>query len=78
VGGRTSARLLSLDLPFIWALTTTANLFLRLMHLRPASGAEMLHSPDELRLVLQHVDLDPGARRLIDACSTTLIGWLAT
>jgi CBS domain containing-hemolysin-like protein len=26
----------------------------------------MLHSPDELRLVLQHVDLDPGARRLID------------
>jgi len=29
-------------------------------------GGEMLHSPDELRLVLQHVDLDPGARRLID------------
>src|SRR5205085_2942374 len=28
--------------------------------------AEMLHSPDELRLVLQHVKLDPGARRLID------------
>jgi CBS domain containing-hemolysin-like protein len=55
-----------LTFPFIWALTTTANLFLRLMHLRPASGAEMLHSPDELRLVLQHVDLDPGARRLID------------
>jgi CBS domain containing-hemolysin-like protein len=52
--------------PFIWALTTTANLFLRAVHLRPASGAEMLHSPDELRLVLQHVDLDPGARRLID------------
>jgi len=52
--------------PFIWALTTTANLFLRMLHLRPASGAEMLHSPDELRLVLQHVDLDPGARRLID------------
>jgi CBS domain containing-hemolysin-like protein len=55
-----------LTFPFIWALTTTANLFLRVMHLRPASGAEMLHSPDELRLVLQHVDLDPGARRLID------------
>lgn len=52
--------------PFIWALTTTANLFLRAVRLRPASGAEMLHSPDELRLVLQHVDLDPGARRLID------------
>jgi CBS domain containing-hemolysin-like protein len=52
--------------PFIWTLTTAANLFLRAMRLRPASGAEMLHSPDELRLVLQHVDLDPGARRLID------------
>ena len=26
----------------------------------------MLHSPDELRLVLQHVQLDPGPRRLID------------
>ena len=26
----------------------------------------MLHSPDELRLVIQHVQLDPGARRLID------------
>jgi CBS domain containing-hemolysin-like protein len=52
--------------PFIWALTSAANLILRLLRLRPASGAEMLHSSDELRLVLQHVELDPGARRLID------------
>ena len=52
--------------PFIWALTTAANLFLRMLRLHPASGAEMLHSSDELRLVLQHVELDPGARRLID------------
>jgi CBS domain containing-hemolysin-like protein len=52
--------------PFIWALTTAANLFLRTIRLHPASGAEMLHSSDELRLVLQHVELDPGARRLID------------
>jgi CBS domain containing-hemolysin-like protein len=52
--------------PFIWALTSAANLFLRLSGLHPASGAEMLHSSDELRLVLQHVELDPGARRLID------------
>ena len=39
---------------------------LRILRLPPASEAEMLHSPDELRLVLQHVQLDPGARRLID------------
>jgi CBS domain containing-hemolysin-like protein len=52
--------------PFIWALTATANLFLRIIGLHPASSAEMLHSSDELRLVLQHVELDPGARKLID------------
>jgi CBS domain containing-hemolysin-like protein len=52
--------------PFTWALTAAANMFLRMMHLHPASGAEMLHSSDELRVVLQHVELDPGARRLID------------
>jgi CBS domain containing-hemolysin-like protein len=52
--------------PIIWALTTSANLCLRLVGLHAASGAEMLHSSDELRLVLQHVELDPGARRLID------------
>lgn len=52
--------------PLIWALNSSANLFLRVLGLRPASGAEMLHSSDELRLVLQHVELDPGARRLID------------
>jgi CBS domain containing-hemolysin-like protein len=37
-----------------------------MLRLPPASEAEMLHSPDELRLVIQHVPLDPGARRLID------------
>jgi CBS domain containing-hemolysin-like protein len=52
--------------PFVWALTSAANLILRLLRLHPASSAEMLHSSDELRLVLQHVELDPGARRLID------------
>jgi CBS domain containing-hemolysin-like protein len=55
-----------LTYPFIWALTAAANLFLRLLGLRPASGAEMLHSSEELRMVLQHVDLDINARRLID------------
>lgn len=52
--------------PIIWTLNSSANLFLRLLGLHPASSAEMLHSSDELRLVLQHVELDPGARRLID------------
>ena len=52
--------------PVIWALNGSANLCLRLVGLHPASGAEMLHSSDELRLVLQHVELDQGARRLID------------
>jgi CBS domain containing-hemolysin-like protein len=53
-------------LPFIWVVNTTSNLMLRLMGLRPASEAEMLHSPSELRAVLQHVALAPGARRMID------------
>lgn len=52
--------------PVIWFLNSAANLLLRMIGLRPASDAEMLHSPDELRLVLHHVKLDPGARRLID------------
>jgi CBS domain containing-hemolysin-like protein len=55
-----------LTFPLVWILKTSSNLMLRLMGLRPASEAEMLHSADELRLVLQHVRLEPGARRLID------------
>ncbi len=52
--------------PFTWLLKAAAGLVLRILRLPPASEAEMLHSPDELRLVIQHVQLDPGARRLID------------
>jgi CBS domain containing-hemolysin-like protein len=55
-----------LAFPLIWTLNATSNLALRLFGLRPVSEAELLHSPEELRLVLQHVKLDPGARRLID------------
>jgi CBS domain containing-hemolysin-like protein len=55
-----------LAFPLIWLLNTAANLVLGLLGLRAATEAEMLHSPNELRLVLQHVKLDPGARRLID------------
>ena len=55
-----------LAFPLIWTLKGAAFLVLRLLRLPPASEAEMLHSPEELRLVIQHVQLDPGARRLID------------
>jgi CBS domain containing-hemolysin-like protein len=55
-----------LAFPIVWILKTSSNLMLRFIGLRPASEAEMLHSADELRLVLQHVRLEPGARRLID------------
>ena len=55
-----------LAFPVIWTLKGRPRLVLRLLRLPPASEAEMLHSPEELRLVLQHVQLDPGARRLID------------
>jgi CBS domain containing-hemolysin-like protein len=52
--------------PVTWMLKVAAGFVLRVLRLPPASEAEMLHSPDELRLVIQHVQLDPGARRLID------------
>jgi CBS domain containing-hemolysin-like protein len=52
--------------PLIQTLKGAASLVLKALRLPPASEAEMLHSPEELRLVIQHVQLDPGARRLID------------
>ncbi len=55
-----------LAFPLIWLLNSASNLVVRLLGLNPATEAEMLHSPNELRLVLQHVKLEPGARRLID------------
>ncbi len=56
----------TLAFPLTWTLKAAAALVLKALRLPPASEAEMLHSPDELRLVLQHVQLEPGARRLID------------
>jgi CBS domain containing-hemolysin-like protein len=47
--------------PLIWTLNTASRLVLRLLGLRSATEAELVQ-----RLVLQHVKLDPGARRLID------------
>jgi CBS domain containing-hemolysin-like protein len=52
--------------PFIWILNGAARVVLRLLRLRPATESESFHSPEELRLVLHNVALDPGARRLID------------
>jgi CBS domain containing-hemolysin-like protein len=52
--------------PLIWVLNQASNLTLRLLRLKPASEAELVHSPEELRLVLQHVPLEAGARRLMD------------
>jgi CBS domain containing-hemolysin-like protein len=52
--------------PVIWALNTASWLFLRMFGLRRTTEIEMLHSPEELRLILQRVELEPGARRVMD------------
>ena len=52
--------------PLIWTLNTASWLVLRLFGLHRASEVEMLHSPEELRLILQRVALEPGPRRVID------------
>jgi CBS domain containing-hemolysin-like protein len=52
--------------PLTFALRNSSALILKILRLPPTSEAELLHSPEEMRLVLQHVQLDPGARRLID------------
>lgn len=52
--------------PLIWTLNTAANLFLRMLGLHSTSEAEFLHSPQEMRMVLEHASMEPGARRLID------------
>lgn len=52
--------------PVIWVLNAVSRLVLCIFGLRRASEVEMLHSPEELRLILQRVELEPGARRVID------------
>jgi CBS domain containing-hemolysin-like protein len=52
--------------PLIWLLNRSSSLVLRLFGLQPASEAEAVHTPEEMRLVLQHVRLGGGARGLID------------
>ncbi len=38
--------------PFIWALNSTANYFLRLVGIQPASEGDLAHSEEELRILL--------------------------
>ena len=40
--------------PIIWTLNRTTNAVLRLIGIKPASGNEMAHSQEELRLILAH------------------------
>jgi CBS domain containing-hemolysin-like protein len=48
--------------PVIWILNHSAQLVLRVVGLGPVGEAEKLHSPQELRMLLPHVAMDPGAR----------------
>ncbi len=52
--------------PLIWLLNSASWAVLRLFRLHRVREIEPLHSPDELRLILQHVELPPSTRRLID------------
>ncbi len=52
--------------PIIWILNRSSSLVLRLLGLKPVTEAELIHSPEEMRLVLQHVPLEAGPRRLMD------------
>jgi len=52
--------------PLIWFLNGAATLFLKLIGLGRVTQIDALHSPQELRLILQHVAIEPSARRLID------------
>lgn len=43
-----------LSYPLIWSLNNTANFFLRMIGIRPASESETAHSEEELRMILAH------------------------
>ena len=53
-------------LPLTWSLNAVAQLILRGFRMRGPTDAENGRSPEELRLVLAQVNLDPRARSLID------------
>jgi CBS domain containing-hemolysin-like protein len=52
--------------PIIWLLNNASGLVLRLIGLRRVPEVDALHSPAELRMVLQHVAIEPSARKLMD------------
>ncbi len=52
--------------PIIWVLNGAANVLLRVVGLGRTTEIEALHSPQEMRLILQQVAIDPSARRLMD------------
>jgi CBS domain containing-hemolysin-like protein len=52
--------------PVIWTLNQSSRVVLAMFRLKPASEAERVHSPEELRLLLPHVAMEASARRLID------------
>jgi CBS domain containing-hemolysin-like protein len=52
--------------PIVWTLNAAATGVLHLVGLTRVKEVDVLHSATELRLVLQHVAIDPGARKLID------------
>jgi len=57
--------------PAIWALNGTGNFLLRLLGMRAASGHEMVHSVDELKMLMQASEasgvLESDARDMLDA-----------
>lgn len=56
--------------PFIWALNSTANAFLKLLGVRPATESETTHSEEEIRLILAQSSragiIDVEERRLLE------------
>jgi len=52
--------------PFIWALNGTANYFLRLVGIEPASESDLAHSEEELRLLLsQRKNISTTSRSIL-------------
>ena len=57
--------------PFIWLMNGTGNFLLRLLHVRPASAHETLHSIEELKMIAEASEqgglIEPDEREMIHA-----------